>query len=201
MVRYGRLGLSLCQGLGLSHWLGMGVSQGLGLCPGLGPGLGPCPVLHLGLGLGSWGRSWRPGLRLHLGQDPPISHTERIFSVSIVPLAIRRKDSQPLSSHWPHGENILSPCPPIGHIERILSVPIVPWATQREYSRFFTRAGWVQAVDFRGRSRPFLPPSSEESSLTSSSPASSFELLPNSFVPTSSEESSLTSFAPFVSDC
>jgi hypothetical protein len=48
-----------------------------------------------------------------------IAHTERIFSAPVLPLPTRREYSQPLSSHCPHGENILSPCPPIAHTERI----------------------------------------------------------------------------------
>jgi hypothetical protein len=57
-----------------------------------------------------------------LSPCPPIGHTERRFSVPVLPLATRREYSQSLSSHWPHGEKILSPCPPIGHTERIFLI-------------------------------------------------------------------------------
>jgi hypothetical protein len=60
---------------------------------------------------------------------------ERIFSVPVLTLATWRDYSQSLSSHCPHGENILSSCLPIGHMERIFSVPVLPLPTWREYSQ------------------------------------------------------------------
>jgi hypothetical protein len=57
--------------------------------------------------------------------------------------------SQPLSSHWSHVKNILSPCPPIGHTSRIFSAPVLPLVTRQEYPQSLS-SHWSHVFDAGG---------------------------------------------------